>query len=157
MNSSGANAAPTPLLAQGQPVDWWFVFKFNAHSFPGCGGTAKRSGLFGGEPRDYHGHFSQQFVYASSANPTLQKGTGCVGTTLTDPLGATFNQVYNGTGYYVLWNDQFYNDPCRNEDAPWGHSKGMVAWNEDGDGFVMQVSTPSWPASGTRGIGKLRP
>ena len=27
---------PMPLLAAGHPVDWWFVFKFNAASFPGC-------------------------------------------------------------------------------------------------------------------------
>ena len=26
----------------------------------------------------------------------------------------------------------------------------MLAWNEAGEGFVMQVSTPSWPASGSR-------
>jgi hypothetical protein len=24
----------------------------------------------------------------------------------------------------------------------------MLAWNDEGEGFVMQVSTPSWPASG---------
>ena len=150
MNSSGVNPAPAPLLAQGQPVDWWFVFKFNAHAFPGCGEGAERTGLFGGEPQTYRSHFSQQYVYASSTHPALQKGTGCVGATLTDPLGATFNQVYNGTDYYVLWNDQFYNDPCENRDGPWGHSKGLVTWNEDGDGFVLQVSTPSWPASGNK-------
>src|SRR5271167_5276619 len=33
--------------------------------------------------------------------------------------------------------------------APWGHSKGMLAWNDAGDGLVMQVSTPSWPAAGS--------
>merc|ERR1712137_321337 len=32
--------------------------------------------------------------------------------------------------------------------APWGHSKGVLAWNDDGRGFVMQVSTPSWPGNG---------
>src|SRR5262249_15319142 len=63
------------------------------------------------------------------------------------------------------WNDQFYNDPaiaacwhpaspnCPNSkycDVPWGHSKGMVAWNDSSEGFVMQVSTPSWPASGSK-------
>jgi hypothetical protein len=34
--------APTPLLKKGDAVDWWFVFKFNATSFPGCGDTAER-------------------------------------------------------------------------------------------------------------------
>lgn len=148
-------SAPTPLLTQDHPVDWWFVFKFNAASFPGCAGADKRKGIFGGRVRKYPGGFSQQYIYASSENPTLQKGKGCVGATLTDPVGATFGQVYNNSYYYLIWNDQFYDAPkihgcgkycC----APWGHSKGMLAWNESGEGFVMQVSTPSWPASGSK-------
>lgn len=148
------NKAPTPLLKQGHPVDWWFIFKFNAGSFPGCENGAKRKCLFGGQVSDYR-YFSQQFVYASSEQPFLQKGTGCVGTTVTDPLGATFEQVYNNSYYYLIWNDQFYDDPpihgCEKScEAPWGHSKGMLVWNETGEGFVMQVSTPSWPASGNK-------
>ena len=30
-----------------------------------------------------------------------------------------------------------------------GHSKGMLAWNDAGEGSVIQVSTPSWPAAGS--------
>jgi hypothetical protein len=127
-------------------VDWWFVFKFNADSFPGCGGV-QRTCPFGGAVQRYRS-FSQQFAFASSADPTLQSGGGCLGDSTADPLGATFDQVYNGTFFYVLWNDQFYGDPLKNKDAPAGHSKGMLAWNSEGDGFVLQVSTPSWPASG---------
>ena len=54
-----------------------------------------------------------------------------------------------------IWNDQFYRDPvvsaCKGDScgAPWGHSKGLLAWNDAGDGFVMQVSTPAWPRSGS--------
>jgi hypothetical protein len=148
------SSAPTPLLKKSHPVDWWFVFKFNASSFPGCGENAQRDCLFGGTVQGYQGHYSQQFVYASSDNPSLQKGSGCVGDTLKDPVGATFDQVYNGSCYYVIWNDQFYDDPpikgcTKNCGSPWGHSKGILAWNEEGAGFVMQVSTPSWPASGS--------
>jgi hypothetical protein len=104
--------------------------------------------------------FSQQFVYASSASPALQRGTGCVGETDTDPVGATFGEVYNGSFHYVIWNDQFDGHPqlagcpppptppfCK---APWAHSKGMLGWNDAGDGFIMQVTTPSWPASGSK-------
>ena len=32
--AGNAADAPTPLLAKGQPVDWWFTFKFNTRSFP---------------------------------------------------------------------------------------------------------------------------
>jgi hypothetical protein len=140
-------------LEKGHPVDWWFVFKFNAKVFPGCGDKAQRACPFGGEAQPYT--FGQQFAYASSENPSRKKGSGCVGGTMTDPLGATFDQVYNGSFHYLIWNDQFYDDPkiqgCTKEcGSPWGHSKGMLAWNDAGEGFVLQVSTPSWPAAGSK-------
>ena len=151
---SWAADAPTPLLKAGHPVDWWFVFKLNSKAFPGCGAGVTRTCAFGGKVQDYPA-FGQQFAYASSENATLQPGGGCVGETADDPLGATFDQVYNGTYFYLIWNDQFYDDPkikgcTKSCGAPWGHSKGMLAWNDDGEGFVLQVSTPSWPASGNR-------
>ena len=147
-------AAPVPLLQKGRPVDWWFVFKFNAKVFPECGGSAERACLFGGEVQSYK-NFSQQFVYASSESPTLQQGSGCAGDTVNDPIGSTFDEVYNSSFHYVVWNDQFYDDPdikgCSEScGGPWGHSKGMVAWNDAGEGLVLQVTTPSWPASGSQ-------
>lgn len=141
------STAPAPLLQTGQPVDWWFVFKFNTASLPSCASGAVRACIFGGGVQPYK--FSQQFAFASSTDATLKSGGGCVGDTKTDPVGATFDQVYNGNFFYVLWNDQFYGDPVATMGAPWGHSKGMLAWNQDGNGFVMQVSTPSWPAAGS--------
>lgn len=156
-----SSGGPLPLLSQGHPVDWWFVFKLNAKAFPGCGAGAERACPFGGEVRggaDGASYtFGQQYVYASSESKKLQQGPGCVGDTGTDPVGATFDQVYNGSAYYVIWNDQFYGDPkisCENSSgncpSPWGHSKGMLAWNDAGDGYVLQVSTPSWPAAGSK-------
>jgi hypothetical protein len=155
--------APLPILDKHNPVDWWFVYKFNASSFPGCGAppeshpdASKRVCLFGGAVKAYP-TFGQQFVFASSKNGSLTKGFGCVGGTTTDPLGATFDQIYNGRYYYVIWNDQFYRHPqlnaCGKGDscgAPWGHSKGMLAWNDLGEGLVLQVTTPSWPAAGSK-------
>jgi hypothetical protein len=139
---------PAPLLKAGQPVDWWFVFKFNAQTFPGCGDSAQRACPFGGTVQAYS-HFSQTFAYASSNNRKLQKGGGCVGDTTADPVGATFDQVYNGQLSYVIWNDQFDGDPLSSKGGPAGHSKGMLAWDSNGNGVVMQVSTPSWPGSGS--------
>ncbi len=144
----GSTPPPSPLLANGQPVNWWFVFKFNSASFPGCGGSAQRACLFGGTVQKYM-HFGQQFAFASSDNTTLKQGGSCLGDTTVDPLGATFNQVYKHKLFYVIWNDQFYGDPVANASSPAGHSKGMLAWDKDGNGFVLQVSTPSWPASGS--------
>jgi hypothetical protein len=100
-------------------------------------------------------NFSQQFIFASSEARSLNAGNGCAGDTTADPIGATFEQVYDGSFFYVIWNDQFYDDPeikgcTKSCSAPWGHSKGMLAWNSAGEGFVLQVTTPSWPAAGSR-------
>lgn len=151
-DSSGNLAHPAPLLEKGHPVEWWFVFKFNAATFPGCP-VAKRFCPFGGIPQRYRA-FSQQFVYASNESKNLQQGGDCLGDDDFDPVGATFDEVYNGSFFYVIWNDQFYDDPpingCRRQcGAPWGHSKGLIAWDSSGQGFVMQVTTPSWPAAGS--------
>jgi hypothetical protein len=46
-----AGEAPVPLLSRGgEPVDWWFAFKFNSqNTFAGCGaGSGKRTCIFGG-------------------------------------------------------------------------------------------------------------
>ena len=144
--------APAPLLGKGRAVSWWLVFKFNSAVFRGCGG-ASRVCLFGGTAQNYK-VFGQQFVYASSENPSLQKGSDCIGDTIADPVGATFDEIYNNSFHYVIWNDQFYDDPvingCKKDCAsPWGHSKGMLAWNDAGEGLVLQVTTPSWPAAGS--------
>lgn len=154
-HAADSESVPAPLLAKGHPVDWWVVFKFNSAAFPGCGGGATRTCLFGGDVHDYTA-FGQQFVYASSESPSFQKGNDCVGDTTTEPVGATFDEVYNNSFFYVVWNDQFYDDPsitgCTTEcGAPWGHSKGMLAWNDAGEGLALQVTTPSWPAAGSKG------
>jgi hypothetical protein len=150
----GAKAAPVPLVTKGTPVDWWFAFKFNAQTYPGVPkASGEQAGIFGGKIETYDGdarRFSQTYAAASSADPVLKLGSERIGTTVTDPLGATFGQVYDGDFYYVVWNDQFYGNPIPKEFAPWGHSKGLLAWNDAGEGFVLQVSTPSWPASGSR-------
>ena len=151
-------SVPCPMAAQGHPVLWWFVFKFNAKSFPACGG-ASRTCPFGGEVQTTaaYSKFGQQYVFATNEYPDLEDGTsGCLGDSSQDPVGASFDEIYNGDFYYVIWNDQPDGDPdisaCTSKgncDSPWGHSKGIVAWNDDGEGFVMQVSTPSWPEAGS--------
>lgn len=150
---------PTPLAGKDQPVNWFFAFKFNSTNYPGCtddGVTpvVGSTGIFGGTVEEYKNGHSQQYVFATDKNPNLVKGEGCLGATLEDPLGATFAQVYLTDDYnYLIWNDQFYSDPPQFPKylgAPWGHSKGMLAWNDEGEGFVLQVSTPSWPASGSQ-------
>lgn len=144
------NSKLTPLLAENKPADWWFAFKFNSATYHGDESKEPNPGIFGGTPKDYKGEFCLSYAVASSEAPTLQLGPGYIGGSLGDPLGATFNQIYNGDCNYVLWNDQFYNDPMESMVEPWGHSKGCLAWDESGNGFVLQVTTPSWPASGNK-------
>lgn len=158
---SPACSAPVPMLAKGHPVDWFFVFKLNAAKFPGCEGDATRTCPFGGEVEaKYATKFSQRYAMASAEDAGLQEGgTGCLGTGTNDPVGATFDEIYNGKYHFIVWNDQFKGSPvagCGSDDcgAPWGHSKGMLAWNDAGEGMVMQVSTPSWPAAGNVSHGR---
>jgi hypothetical protein len=71
-----------------------------------------------------------------------------------DPVGATFAKIYASGLNFVVWNDQFYLHPtirgCSQScGGPWGHSKGVIAWDDLGEGVVLQVTTPSWPGSGT--------
>ena len=144
--------APAPLTSAGVPVDWLFVFKLNAATFPSNTALADRSCLFGGSAQPYP-KFSQEYTSANSQAPELKSGPGLVGSSTTDPLGATFAQIYFSGLHYVVWNDQFYSHPaisgCSDScSSPWGHSKGVVAWNDAGEGIVLQVTTPSWPASG---------
>jgi len=141
------SGVPSPLLKKGQPVDWWFVFKFNTGALPGCADSAQRACPFGGTLQTGK-PFSQQFAFASSDDAKLQAGGGCVGDTTADPLGATFEEVYDGNLFYALWNDQFGGDPIASKSGSAGHSKGLLAWDKEGNGLVLQVSTPSWPAAG---------
>ena len=161
LRASDAPPTPTPLLAAGKPVAWWFVFKFNAKDFPGCGGATldtRRCTFDPGmsPPKEKQG-FGQQYVVASSDKAELVKGEGCAGETADDPLGATYGSIFEGGYHYVAWNDQPQGHPsitgCTlNGDcsAPWGHSKGLLAWNDAGEGVVLQVTTPSWPLSASK-------
>jgi hypothetical protein len=145
------SSAPVPLLDSGREADWVFVYKFNASTFP----TPKdKDCVFGGTPDDRKS--SQAFAVASSDVPQLVSGTGLIGTSLADPVGATFNQIYNGNLNFIIWNDQFYGDPrlkCGvNCTGRWGHSKGVLAWDDAGNGLVLRVSTPDWPGAGNRAV-----
>jgi len=150
----------SPLLDQSEPVEWSFSFKFNAEEMPGNIAEIHDRGLFDApgiiRPK-YEGQaakFSRHYLCASSLNAKLRLGQGkdVLGSSLDDPLGATFGQVYLAAKppYFVVWNDQFYGQPINSGESPWGHSKGILAWDENGEGFVLQVSTPSWPGAGNK-------
>lgn len=149
---AGVAGPPTPLLDQTHPVQWFFAYKFNASSFP-TRQLRKSDCIFGGKPLTQK--TGLKYAVASSAFSALTDVSGpLIGTTLNDPVGATFNEIYNGHLNFVVWNDQFNGHPrvhgCGdNCDAPWGHMKGVLAWDNAGNGLILQVSTPVWPGSGT--------
>ena len=146
-------APPVPLLDQTHSADWLFVYKLNASSFPTMG--KQTSCIFGGTVAG--GKSGQAFAVASSGSAALASGgEALVGTGLADPIGATFNEIYNSNLNYIVWNDQFYGDPrlkCgKNCTGRWGHSKGILAWDDNGNGIVFQVSTPDWPGAGSSAV-----
>jgi hypothetical protein len=141
---------PSPMLDQAHRAKWVFVYKFNAANFPTSGTLT--SCLFGGDPKPYAS--SQHYVFADSAHAPLREGPNLVGASTSDPVGATFAEIYASGLNFVVWNDQFYRHPpisgCGEScGGPWGHSKGVIAWDQLGRGIVIQVTTPSWPGSGT--------
>ena len=147
-----ASAGPVPLAGD-QAVQWWAAFKFNAKTFPTDPADPARSCSFGGVLQRYAA-FSQRYAVSTSQDPTLTLGDGLAGIGPNDPLGATFGAIYRGKTHYVVWNDQLYDVPkiahCTKEcGSPWGHSKGVLAWNDAGEGTILQVTTPSWPAAGS--------
>lgn len=156
-----ASSEVAPLLGDGSSVDWWFAYKLNTHAYPNC--STQRECIFGGDVQDYSYGYGQQYLLASSSDSSMELHTDCLGTG-SDPVSKTFDQIYGGVApNYVIWNDQFYREPlitlspaCSTYSsdptscsAPWGHSKGALAWDSEGNGFVMQVTTPSWPGSGS--------
>lgn len=146
---AGAQATPEPLAKAGEPHKWVFAFKLNGTSFPTKGPDAC---MFGGKPQKKKS--SLAYAQSTSDFSALVSGTGLLGTTLDDPVGATFSEIYNSPLSFVVWNDQLYRHPsikgCGDScNGPWGHSKGVIAWDDHGDGIVLQVTTPSWPGSGT--------
>lgn len=148
--------APTPLLNPKTPVDWSILFKLNSEEErgdikpPGMTGQFDIKGWKRPLYEKNNKKFSHHYLFASSRNPVVQHGRSILGASPYDPLGSTFAEIYFGSWYYVVWNDQFYGDPMNSRGSPWGHSKGVLAWNEEGEGIVMQVSTPSWPGSGSK-------
>jgi hypothetical protein len=151
--SAESAPAPGPRIDGLTPADWIFAFKLNAAT---ASTTATLGNCtFGGAPKSYHS--SQHYVVASSLDPQLRDGPGLVGTGSSDPVGATFELIYQSDLSFVVWNDQFYRHPniagCSDScGGPWGHSKGIIAWDALGQGVVLQVTTPSWPGSGTQQV-----
>src|SRR4029453_10785624 len=127
---AAAASSPSPMIDQEHRAKWVFAYKFNAASFPTTATLA--SCMFGGTPKTYPS--SQHYVLADFAHSSLRDGPELIGTSTLDPVGATFAKIYAAGLNFVVWNDQFYRHPqisgCGEScGGPWGHSKGVVAWD----------------------------
>jgi hypothetical protein len=148
-------AGPAPLLDANHPVQWLFVYKFNASTFDTHDQPTQC--IFGGTPAGKPA--GQAYAVSSSSSPKLVGGNGIIGTSLSDPVGATFNEIYNSNLNFIVWNDQFYGDPhlkCGKCEKRWGHSKGILAWDDTGNGLILQVTTPDWPGAGSAAVPRPR-
>jgi len=150
---AATGAELSPLVKAGSPDQWVFAFKLNARKFPTKLSDAGGDCLYGGDKMTA-GAVGQRYFMASKGSPTLKDGPGQIGTSDQDPLGATFGQIYTGKYHYIVWNDQFDDQPLvhggERATGTWAHAKGMVAWDEDGHGVVIQVTTPDWPRSASQ-------
>ncbi|MEA3061275.1 MAG: hypothetical protein QOJ94_1056 [Sphingomonadales bacterium] len=148
--------APTPI-AEGKAADWLLVFKLNAKTASTPEPAATRPCPFGAA-KPHPGAIGLAYAFATNSKPQLHAGPGLAGTGTADPLGATFSEIWNGNYHFVVWNDQFYGFPkikapgCSGDgcDKPWGHSKGVLAWNDAGQGIILQVTTPAWPGAASK-------
>jgi len=104
-DAKASNSAPVPLLTAAHPVDWWFVFKFNASFLPGCATGASRACPFGGtvQTTPKYKTFSQQFAYASSEHDVLQLGSDYVGDTTTDPRKYAIGYIIPFRKQMTIW------------------------------------------------------
>ncbi len=121
---------------QGNPVDWWFVYKLPQGIGPGKQSTG------------------DEFLYCDSGwNSELHLSKN----RLNDKKNAvteTLRQLFSGDAHtgYVLWNDEI--PPTRSNPKPAnnhakGHSKGVLAFNKKtNSGFYLLHSTPRFPAVG---------
>jgi hypothetical protein len=82
---------------------------------------------FGGEVQNgqTYSKFGQQYLVASSESPSLQSGKkDCLGDSANDPVGASFDEVYDGHFNYVVWNAT----KKRNEDFLKQLDKDRIEW-----------------------------
>jgi hypothetical protein len=152
-------AQPVPLVSGAHPVTWWFAFKFNDLMPETLRPVSAGDCPFGGvvntnNNSDKHSNLAYAYAYGDGQTHGLVAGGSRIGWSDEDPLGVTYRNVFEGSYSYVVFNDQFYGDPqisgCGNDcEAPWAHAKGLLAWDDQGQGLLLQVTTPSWPHSGS--------
>ena len=137
-----------PLDPNGNPVDWWLALKLPTSAFP-QGGCCENAAC----PSSSKTSAGLCYLYADANNPQFTFRT-CLGQPgQSDPLSNTLNQVWLLNGIqFQLWNDQWgdgqMHDPNNKSqgcNAPGAHSKGALAYDTDGNGWYLNLSTPYFP------------
>ena len=112
---------------QGQPVDWWFIYKTPDHT-----GTPDNKGF--------------DFLYFDPDGETLVRSP--VGLDQDhQALSHTLHRIFSvpESGGFIVYNDEHVNKESNNSDK--GHCKGILAFDKASDSALMLLhSTPRFPA-----------
>ena len=142
-----SSSSVVPIDWNGNPVDWWIAIKLpadllnNSCPSPICTGSTY--------PDSYSG---LACLYADANTPAFVYKT-CLGQG-NDALSNTLNQIWDGSSgsspYFQIWNDQFnvgMHSPDKSQgcEAPGAHSKGALAYDDDGNGWYLSATTPAFP------------
>jgi deoxyribonuclease-2 len=112
---------------QGQPVDWWFIYKTPEHT-----GTKNNQGF--------------DFFYYDPVSAALQLSP--VGLDQDNQaLGYTLQTVFDAptTAGFIIYNDEHVDKQDNNSEK--GHCKGVLAFDKASDSALLLLhSTPRFPA-----------
>ena len=122
----------------GQEVEWWFMYKtpggYNfSYTDPSIAATSPMS-VFPRAMNDDNPIAITRTLIALAENPPSPD--------LAIPV--TLNRTTDTTVSYYLYNDE---PASGTASSSYGHTKGVVAADEDGSGLWISHSTPRWPAS----------
>jgi deoxyribonuclease-2 len=116
-----ASAAISCLGETGDPVDTWTILK-----------APQTGDRFLYAETDIEGYQGPLFTPTYSLNSTAEGG-----------LSLTMKQLWESDVSYLIWNDGPPNTSTYNYTT--GHTKGILALSDDGSGFWLSHSFPSWP------------
>jgi deoxyribonuclease-2 len=125
----------------GQPVDWWFIYKV-----PKNAPSANEDGKAGAAATGY------EYVYYDAQSMALSPSQRC----LDEPdnaLSATLAQLVSSPGDSVGWvfyNDEYPLELHKTNQGDKGHTKGVLAFDLESDSaFWLLHSVPRFPVPGS--------
>lgn len=116
-----AVCAITCVNDQGESVAWWAALKY-----PNSG----------------------KYLYADAKEPHLTESQFDMHEDKNGALANTVSQIYGGGVGYMMYNDEPTTGDCS---SIYGHSKGVVGWSLNSNGFWLVHSVPKFPSVVSQG------